>query len=383
MKKHKLWYLPISAILIGSFFQCASETDKTYNDFLKRVQDEEPYIGFFVSEKKCISDINNDYLKARRDFFLGVDTCEEDPETYIEPFIEYCQTSNLINEGSEKDWAKTLTILSYELYGNKPIFNFTADNIIAHRNLVFAEYPNKKLKLDLFLPEKPIDTPVPLVVCVHGGGWRVNRRVWFEPFAQYLASKGLAAVTIDYRMLPAVNIIDCVYDTKAALRWVRANANKYNIDPERIGAIGASAGAHLVALLGTTADVSEIEGTGGNSEQSSAVQAVVGIATPSFRISDDMGWIKRRGMSEDDVKLISPYENISAKSAPLFLIHGTADQTVPPENSQELYDKYKDVGVHVELTWIPDEGHGFYEGTDIAIAMASDFFTKIFMDKHK
>ena len=383
MKEYNMWYIFISAMLIGSFFQCSSETDQAYNDFLKRVLDEEPYIGFFVSEKKCISDINNDYLKARRDFFLGVDTCEEDPETYIEPFIEYCQTNNLINEGSEKDWAKTLTILSYELYGNKPIFNFTADNIIAHRSLVFAEYPNKKLKLDLFLPEKPIDTPVPLVVCVHGGGWRVNRRVWFEPFAQYLASKGLAAVTIDYRMLPAVNIIDCVYDTKAALRWIRANANKYNIDPERIGAIGASAGAHLVALLGTTADVPEIEGTGGNSEQSSAVQAVVGIATPSFRISDDMSWLKHRGMSEDDVKLISPYENISAKSAPLFLIHGTADQTVPPENSQELYDKYKEVGVHVELTWIPDEGHGFYEGTDIAIAMASDFFTKIFMDKHK
>jgi pectinesterase len=345
------------------------------------VQDEEPYIGFFAAEKKCISDLTEDYLKARRAFFLGVDKCEEDPEEYIEPFLEFCKTSNLLTEDCDQNWEKKLSILSYELYGNKPIFDYKADNIIAHRNLVFAEYPNKKLELDLFLPEKPIDTPVPLVVCVHGGGWRVNRRIWFEPFAQYLASKGIAAVTIDYRMLPAVNIIDCVYDTKAAVRWVRANAKKYNIDPERIGAIGASAGAHLVALLGTTADVPEIEGTGGNSEQSSAVQAVVGIATPSFRISEDTGRRERWGMSKDDMKLISPYENISSKSAPLYLIHGSADQTVPPGNSQELYDKYQEAGVHVELTWIPDEGHGFYEGTDIAIAMASDFFKKVFMDK--
>ena len=93
--------------------------------------------------------------------------------------------------------------------------------------------------------------------------------------------------------------------------------------------------------------------------------------------------MKRWGISEDQMKLISPYENISAKSAPLYLIHGDADQTVPPNNSQDLYDKYKDVGVHVELTWIPDEGHGFYEGTDVAIAMASDFFTKIFIGKVK
>jgi dipeptidyl aminopeptidase/acylaminoacyl peptidase len=85
-------------------------------------------------------------------------------------------------------------------------------------------------------------------------------------------------------------------------------------------------------------------------------------------------------MSTEDLKLMSPYENISKSSAPLYLIHGTADETVPPDNSQEMCDKYKEVGVHVELTWIPDEGHGFYEGNDRGIALATEFFKKIFVD---
>jgi len=235
--------------------------------------------------------------------------------------------------------------------------------------------------LDLFLPEKPVQKPIPCVVCVHGGGWRVNRRVWFEPFAQYLADRGFAAVTIDYRMLPAVTIKECIYDAKAAVRWVRTHAEEFNIDPDRIGAIGASAGAQMVALLGTTGDVPELEGSGGNPDQSSAVQAVVGIATPSFRLSTNRKWFERFGIGMDELKLISPYENISSNSAPLYLIHGDADQVVPPANSQELYEKYQAVGVHVELTWIPGEGHGFYEGNDRGIALATEFFKKVLIGK--
>ena len=373
------WVLTI--ILLPLLVGCESRHDNVYDDFMQRLEADEAYIGFFATEKVCISNINNEYLNARRDFFLGVDTCKEDPEQFIEPFIEFCQTNNLIKDGYEKEWEKILFILSYELYVNMPIFNYAAENIIAHRNLVFARYPKKKLQLDLFLPEQPFDQPVPCIVCIHGGGWRVNRRVWFEPFAQYLASKGFAAVTIDYRMLPAVRIIDCVFDTKAAVRWVRANAEQYNIDPGRIGAIGASAGAHLVALLGTTAEVHELEGNGGNQNVSSAVQAVVGIATPAFTLSTSAQRAERFGLSLEDLRLLSPYENITKSAAPLYLIHGTADKTVPAQNSQEMYDRYQEVGAYVELTWIPGEDHGFYEGNDRAISMATDFFKKIFIEE--
>ena len=377
----RLCFALLFALLCSPLVALAAKDDKAYADFLKRVEAEESYIGFFAAEKKWITSSTDAYKQARRTFFLGVDRCEEDPEEFIIPFIDFCKTNNLLKEGSEDEWLKTLVILSYELYGNMPIFEFSTDNTIAHRNLTFAEYPNKKLALDLFLPKQPMDKPVPCVVCIHGGGWRVNRRVWFEPFAEYLASKGIAAGTIDYRMLPAVKIMDCVKDSKAAVRWVRAHASEYGIDPDRIGAIGASAGAHLVALLGTTADIQELEGDGGNPGVSSAIQAVVGIATPAFKLSSSSARASRFGIPAEQIKLISPYENISSSSAPLFLIHGTVDRTVKPQDSQDLFDKYKSSGVHVELKWIPDEGHGFYEGTDIAIKMASEFFLKQFAKK--
>ncbi|MHC4266568.1 MAG: alpha/beta hydrolase fold domain-containing protein [Planctomycetota bacterium] len=184
--------------------------------------------------------------------------------------------------------------------------------------------------------------------------------------AKYFASKGIAAVTIDYRMLPAVEMIDCVYDTKAAIRWVRANADEYGIDPDRIGAIGASAGGHLIALLAATANVPELEGTGGNQGVSTEIQAAVGFATPAFKIdSESSQKMERFGMREEHFKLISPYENISEDSAPLFLVHGTKDPVVDPQDSQDLYDKYKEVGAHAEQDLSRNRPKGYLGRLDI------------------
>ena len=374
--KQTLPRILVSILLTGLIHSCVQDDNGLYNEFYQQVQENEPYIGFFAAEKKYISEITGDYLEARRTFFIGVSQCKEDPEEFGEPFVEFCLDNNLLKEEDVEAWEKVLTILSYELYANMPIFEFSTDRVIEHRSIVYAEYPNKKLELDLFIPKEPVAEPMPVVVCMHGGGYVVNRRIWFEPFAKYLASKGLAAVTIDYRKIPAVTIKECIYDSKAAVRWVRAHAAEYGIDPERIGAIGASAGAHAVALLATTGDVPELEGAGGNQGVSSKIQAVVGIATPANKMNGHSERAERHGLTEEEFKLLSPYENASESSAPLFLIHGTADETVDPQNAQDLYDRYKEFGVHVELKWIPEEGHGFYEGTDMAIEMASDFFLK-------
>jgi pectinesterase len=351
-----------------------SEEDKAYNEFYKRVQADEAYIGFFAAEKKCIKKVDEAYVKARRHFFLGVSVSDEEVGEYMGHFIKFCEDKGYFNDGCKEEWEKTLTILSFVLYANKPIFEFSADNIIEHRNLVFAEYPNKKLALDLFLPQEPLAEPVPCVVCIHGGGWRVNRRIWFEPFAKYLASKGIAAVTIDYRLTPAVKVIDCVHDAKAAVRWVRASADKYGFDPDRIGAIGGSAGAHLTAVLATTGGVAELEGNGGNQELSSAIQAGVGFATPAFKVGFvDPMWLRELDLKPEDVKIISPYENISSDSAPLYLMHGTEDEGVNPQDSQDLYNKYKEAGAYAELKWIEGEGHVFYD-SEMAIGLATEFF---------
>ena len=376
-------YIPILSTLLVSVFliiltpSCApEEEDGVYEDFLKQVQANESYIGFFAAEKQYIRETTDDYLEARRKFFIGVSQCKEDPDEYGDPFVEFCQKNDLLKETDLEAWEKVLTILSYELYANMPIFEFSTDRVIEHRSIVYAEYPNKKLELDLFIPKSPVAEPMPVVVCMHGGGYVVNRRIWFEPFAQYLASKGMAAVTIDYRKIPAVTIRECINDAKAAVRWVRANAEAYGIDPDRIGALGASAGAHAVALLATTGNVPELEGAGGNPGTSSAVKAVVGLATPASRLDGQSEPSNRHGLSPEEARLLSPYENVSRSSAPIFLIHGTEDGTVEPQNSQDLYDRYQEFGVHVELKWIPGEDHGFYEGTDMAIALASEFFLK-------
>jgi len=133
---------------MGNIQNNGHAANKAYNEFYKRVQADEPYIGFFAAEKKCINKVDEAYENARRKFFLGVRVSDEEVEEYMEQFIEFCRDKGYLKEECEEEWEKTLTILSYVLYANKPIFDFTADNIIEHRNLVFARYPNKKLELD-------------------------------------------------------------------------------------------------------------------------------------------------------------------------------------------------------------------------------------------
>jgi acetyl esterase/lipase len=379
IKKMKPSTIPLLIVVLLAFLSACTGThdhDEQYRDFLTRLEAEEAYIGFFAAEKTYISERNESYLKARRSFFLGVDQCREDPDSYIEAFIRTCRKQGVIEEQHVEAWEKVLTILSFELYANRPIYEFAGGDVREIGALVFAQYPDKTLELDLFLPETPVAEPLPAVVCIHGGGFVVNRRIWFEPFARYLADKGLAAVTIDYRKIPAVGIMECVQDAKAAVRWLRAHASDYGIDPGRIGALGASAGAFLVANLATTAHIPELEGAGGNAGVSSEIQAVVGIATPAMKldnVAEDFLWF---GLSLEEARLLSPHENVSPASAPLFLIHGTADETVEPGNASALYEKYKEMGAPVDLKWIPDEGHGFYEGTDLGIAMAAEYFLK-------
>lgn len=379
--------------MLGAIFFCCNPTDKKaknidsdwpnsqqksnesdYEEFMEKLRENEPYIGFFAAEEKYIGTTTPKYLEARKLCFQGINKSKEEPFDFVDPFIELCKDEGLIKLNEEEAWESVLITLSYEMYPSMPIFNFITDQVIELRSLTFAEYPNKKLELDLFIPKRPIKKPMPVVVCIHGGGFVVNKRIWFEPFAKYLAANGMAAVTIDYRKLTAVELKDIVGDSKAAVRWIRANAENYNIDPDKIGAIGASAGAYLVALLGTTGEMPELEGTGGNPNFSSTIQAVFGIATPAFGPSTSPERIAGLGFTEEEFNLLSPYQNIDQSSAPLFLLHGTEDKIVPPESAQELYDKYKELGLHVQLEWVPNEGHGFYEGKDFAISRATEFF---------
>ena len=230
------------------------------------------------------------------------------------------------------------------------------ENVKVIRDIVHAKYGDREVMLDLYLPKKSDGKPIPCIMTIHGGGWRSGNKERFARFASDLAEHGYAAACIGYRLLPEVTFPAPVVDCKAAVRWVRANAEKYAIDPDRIGAIGGSAGAHLVAMLGTSHQVAELEGDGGHPGISSRIHAVVALATPA----DLTRYAERTGTSKKLAQLISPITHVDGQSAPILLIHSDNDGTVPYQMSVDLQAKYKEAGVRAELVTIERGGHAFW-----------------------
>jgi acetyl esterase/lipase len=150
-------------------------------------------------------------------------------------------------------------------------------NVHEWHGLVYATYGSRKLSLDLFAPTGATGRPYPGVLIIHGGGWRSGSRTMETPMARALASAGYVTAVVEYRLSGEAHYPAGVHDLKAAVRWMRAHAAKYGIDPQRLAAMGPSAGGTLAALLGATGDRKELEGNGGFLHVSSAVQAVVDI----------------------------------------------------------------------------------------------------------
>ena len=194
------------------------------------------------------------------------------------------------------------------------------------------------MQLNLAMPAKG-DGPFPAIVCLHGGGWRAGKRQDLDKAVELFASRGFVAVTATYRLAPAAKFPAQVQDCKAAVRWLRANAKKYKVDPKHIGAVGASAGVHLASLLGTTRKKDGFEGKGGHAEQSSAVQAVVNFFGPTN--FNDKDWsedvekyflIPILGASYKDrpqrYRQLSPINYVSRETPPFLFFHGTRDPLV-------------------------------------------------------
>jgi len=232
------------------------------------------------------------------------------------------------------------------------------------RDIVYARYGDREVKLDLYLPKDPPAGKLPCVVVIHGGGWRSGNKETFARFAARFAEKGFAAPCVGYRLRPEVRIRQCVEDVKASVRWVRANAGKYNIDSDRIGAFGGSAGAHLAAMLGTSFKARRLEGAGGNEGVSSRVHAVVGMATPA-----DISAFAR-DKTKEDAKLISPAAYVDPDSARFLLMHCTGDRVVPYKQSLLLQQKLEKAKVPVRLITIDGKSHAFWNGTSSVAAKA-------------
>jgi acetyl esterase/lipase len=232
--------------------------------------------------------------------------------------------------------------------------------------------------LDLYLPEKKSDKPLPLIVWIHGGGWMGGSKSGC-PAAGFV-NQGFAAASVEYRFSQKAKFPAQIQDCQAAIRWLRANSKKYNIDPDHIGVWGDSAGGHLVALLGTSGGKNAFAKIGGNNEQSDRVQAVCDwygpadfssvikqadedknarnifkFNTPKDPYSELIG-VHLNDKEKADA--VSPVHYVSKDCPPFLIMHGTHDTLVPFAQSLELEAALKKDGVDVILQKFPGAGHG-------------------------
>ncbi len=239
------------------------------------------------------------------------------------------------------------------------------EGVVAHENLVFGTGGGRELKLDLYAPKG--DGPFPGVVVVHGGGWTGGNKEAFRSMAQQLAVKGFVAVTIDYRLAGEAKFPGAVEDCKAAVRWMRANAKKYHIDPKRIGGVGGSAGGHLVGMLAGTGKSKLFEGAGGNEKQSSAIQACVMMGAgvdQATRAAETKNPIQNQlvffgGTYAEKKELYvagSPITHLSKDTPPILLIEGEFDS--PGERYVEFRKQLDALKVPNRLVIVQGGKHG-------------------------
>ena len=264
------------------------------------------------------------------------------------------------------------------------------ESVTVHRDIAYVTDGHERQKLDLYVPADTGEN-LPLIIWVHGGAWRGGNKTHYRPI-EYL-SAGYAGASINYRLSQHAVFPAQIEDVKAAIRWLRANAETYRLDPNRFAAWGSSAGGHLVAMLGTAGDVAEFE-VGENLEVSSKVQAVVDYFGPTdflqmdaHRLPDGLvhdapdspesklvgGPIQEY---KDRVAKANPITYVSKDDSPFLIIHGDQDKLVPFHQSMLLKDALEKAGVPVTFYKVEGGGHGWFRDPKVPE------LTKAFLEQH-
>ncbi len=233
------------------------------------------------------------------------------------------------------------------------------------RNIPFGSGGGTSLHLEIFRPRKAWKSPAPVIVKLHGGGWRWGDRLTAVEDLLPLAASGYFCIAPQYRLTDAAIFPAQLHDVKCAIRWVRAHRKEFNLDAGRIGVWGGSSGAHLAALLALTSDRPDLEGNGGWSGESSAVHAVVDFFGPSDLLtmsefpsgvrpaleheSADSceGRLLGGAVAEQPelAKAASPLTYVTFSAPPFLIMHGDVDSIVPVEQSRRLHAALRERGV--------------------------------------
>ena len=257
---------------------------------------------------------------------------------------------------------------------------------------------HERQSLNLALPiKRKRNNPLPVIAFIHGGAWRAgNKNSGLNRLHEFLKSGEYVGVSIGYRLSQHAKWPAQIHDCKAAIRWVKANAKKYNLDGNRIAAYGTSAGGHLVAMLGTSAGVPELDGSLGlHTEQSTAVRCVIDCFGPTnfLRMNDFDSRIDHDALGSPESQLIggeiqknkkltlaaNPISYVDKGDAPFLIMHGTKDMAVPYNQSVILHRALKSAGVSSAFLTVKGGGHS---GSGvILIERFSDFLEHYLLNK--
>jgi acetyl esterase/lipase len=216
--------------------------------------------------------------------------------------------------------------------------------------------------MDLFLPRLPPGSAAPVILWIHGGAWRVGDKAWV-PGLRNLLEAGFAVASVNYRLTPDAAYPAQIEDCRAAVRYLRQNASRLGIAPERIGAWGESAGGHLAALLGTTGDEDGLARVNAVCDWYGPTDLVtLGFLSAVLKASgggDPVGDLLGGPISQREgvARQASPLSHISPDDAPFLIMHGNADTVVPLNQSQVFAEALKKAGVDVEFVTISGARH--------------------------
>ena len=248
-----------------------------------------------------------------------------------------------------------------------PTWVVLAQDIDFKQDIEYGEGGGDKLKLDLATPRN-LSAKAPAIVAIHGGGWAAGDKRDFDDAIKQFAKAGYVSISINYRHAPKHVFPAQVEDSKCAVRWLRAHADEMHVNPERIGSFGASAGGHLAMIVGVMDSADGLEGSGGWSDQSSKVQAVVSIFGPtnlSSEFPDESrnivaGFIGgKRDEKPEQFKQASPITYVDSSDAPMLLFQGTKDPLVPHDQAFQMADALTEAGVPGRVELFLGQGHGW------------------------
>ena len=255
-------------------------------------------------------------------------------------------------------------------------------NVEVLKNVPYCTGGGLPLLMDLYLPRHPFAKLAPAILWLHGGGWRIGSKEE-GPLTVDFASHGLIVASANYRLSSESPFPAAIEDAKCAVRYLRANATKYGIDPNRMGVAGSSAGGHLALLVATAHESAGFEGSGGWNGVNSRVSAVLSWFGPSDFSVGPEAFEKGSGFSirlflggnpnqkSDNYKNASPVNWASNDDPPLLLIHGDKDDVVPFDQSVRMAKAYRKFGLDVRLVRVKNAGHNFQKAGRAPISPSS------------